>query len=209
MLDTTLDKTIALAGIFQAAKLVRDLAKTGKVDENYLRVSIDSLFKINAKDAVDVYGGTENLALGLNELINIMSPVHENKTKCQDVAKYAFSIIHLERKLIKNKKMLDKIANGISRAAKQAEIFSILHDNVLANIAGIYLDTISTFSFRINVTGDPFILNNSKNSNKIRAILLAGIRSAVLWRQLGGSRFNLVFSRKKILSSAKYLLNQS
>jgi high frequency lysogenization protein len=36
--------------------------------------------------------------------------------------------------------------------------------------------------------------------------LLAGIRSAVLWRQLGGTRLQLLFSRKSIVSDAEELL---
>jgi high frequency lysogenization protein len=35
---------------------------------------------------------------------------------------------------------------------------------------------------------------------EIRALLLAGIRSARLWRQLGGHRWQLVISRRKLLN---------
>jgi high frequency lysogenization protein len=41
---------------------------------------------------------------------------------------------------------------------------------------------------RIMVNGDPAHLNNPENANRIRALLLAGIRAAMLWRQSGGGR---------------------
>jgi high frequency lysogenization protein len=40
----------------------------------------------------------------------------------------------------------------------------------------------------------------------VRTLLLAGLRSAVLWRQLGGGRFDLMFGRKKIMREAEALL---
>ncbi|HSX19775.1 MAG TPA: DUF489 family protein, partial [Gammaproteobacteria bacterium] len=44
--------------------------------------------------------------------------------------------------------------------------------------------------------------------NKIRTILLAGVRSAVLWRQLGGSRWQLTFGKKTLLQDAQALLQE-
>ena len=41
--------------------------------------------------------------------------------------------------------------------------------------------------------------------DKIRACLLAGIRSAVLWRQVGGSKWQLLFHRKKLVQAAQQL----
>jgi high frequency lysogenization protein len=35
---------------------------------------------------------------------------------------------------------------------------------------------------------------------------MAGLRSAVLWKQLGGGRFELMFGRKKIIAEAESLL---
>jgi high frequency lysogenization protein len=43
---------------------------------------------------------------------------------------------------------------------------------------------------------------------KVRALLLAGIRAAVLWRQVGGSRLQILFSRAKIKAAAEKILQQ-
>jgi high frequency lysogenization protein len=44
--------------------------------------------------------------------------------------------------------------------------------------------------------------------SKVRAALLAGIRSAVLWQQVGGGRLQLMFSRQRLLSEAKTILSR-
>lgn len=49
-------------------------------------------------------------------------------------------------------------------------------------------------------------LQDSRNADKVRALLLAGIRSAMLWRQLGGRRWQLLFSRRKLLDQLYPLL---
>ncbi len=73
----------------------------------------------------------------------------------------------------------------------------------------MYADTISTFRMRIQVTGDPNVLQQEENAAKVRALLLAGIRSAVLWRQSGGRRWQLIFTRRKIIDNAKQLAEKA
>ncbi|HAT24730.1 MAG TPA: lysogenization regulator HflD, partial [Pantoea septica] len=38
--------------------------------------------------------------------------------------------------------------------------------------------------------------------------LLAGIRAAVLWQQVGGGRFQLMLSRQRLLREAKTILSR-
>jgi high frequency lysogenization protein len=197
-------RVLALAGVFQAAALVKQLARTGRVDEQYFTSSIESIFKIDAENVLDVYGKPEHLTLGLNELIKLFA--NNKQPKDSEIARYVFSLLHLERKLISNSKMLTMVRAGIERAANQANHFSSTHENVMANLASLYTDTLSTFSFRIQVAGEPIYLNQTHVLNKVRALLLTGIRSAVLWRQLEGKRWQLVLYRTLILETAKQWL---
>jgi len=80
------------------------------------------------------------------------------------------------------------------------------HDLQAERIAGLYSKTISTISPRIVVNGRPQHLQVQRTVNWIRALLFSGLRSAVLWRQLGGGRFSLMFGRKKMLEQAQTLL---
>lgn len=201
------DRTLALAGVFQAASLCKQLAKTGYVNERYFTASIESIFKIEASSALAVYGHPSNLKLGLSELNSLFK--NNKMPKDSEIARYAFSLLHLERKLAKNSKMLADIRSGITRATNQATYFSSTHENVMANLASLYTDTLSTFSFRIYVSGEPIYLNQTATLNKIRSLLLAGIRSAVLWQQLGGRRWQLLIARSSLLEAADEWLQES
>jgi len=198
-------RTLALAGVFQAASLVKQLAKTGRADEKYFLASIQSLFKIDAPTVMDVYEGVPNVTLGLKELQNFFT--NNKAPKDADIARYVLSLLHLEKKLNQYSTMNDVIHTGLLRAKTQAAHFGPTHENVMANLASIYTDSLSTFSFRIQIIGEPIYLNQTYTVNKARALLLAGIRSAVLWRQMGGRRWQLLISRTSMIQAAKDWIN--
>jgi high frequency lysogenization protein len=206
MNDRIKEKTLALAGVFQTAVLVKQLARTGRLSEPFFTQSIESLFKIDADDVPEIYGGVENLRLGLEELVRLFSQNNTDTPKEGDIARYVLSLLHLERKISKLPNMLTTIQTGIERAKNQAAIYSSTHENVLANLASIYSDTLGSFKFRIYVAGEAVYLNQTNTLHKIRSLLFAGIRSAVLWRQMGGGRWQLLIARTRIVQTAKQYL---
>lgn len=196
------NKTIALAGIFQACALIKQLAWTSNCEQNSFNTAIYSLLQVNSRSVIEIYGNLNNLSLGLKSLIAFLNSSHK---KDMEIVKYVFSLIYLENKLTKRPDLMNIIKSGITRANTQANLFSLTHDNVIANLAGIYVDTLSTFTFRIQITGSQMFLTNPNVANKTRALLLAGIRSAVLWKQLDGSRLNLFFFKNKFLDCAEQI----
>ena len=200
------DKTLALAGIFQSAALVHQLASKGTVDLHDLSTCVSSTLELSPLTTQSVYGKVENLRTGLHTLIQYLG--EQPGQRDTNIARYVISLLHLQRKLRKRKGMLNTIAEGIQRAKKQSEIFGLTHDNVIANLAGIYADTVSNIPPKIMVSGDSSVLSNPDNANKIRALLLSGIRSAVLWSQLGGSRWQILFKRRTFIEQARLLLTQ-
>lgn len=199
------NQTIALAGIAQACSLVRQLATNGNADLEAMTASIGSVLKIDSDSVADVYGGLTGVKLGLEQLdLQLTSRVVANPEQ----ARYAAQLVHLQKQLSQNPDMLDKIRIGITKAQNQAEHFGVMHENVLANLADVYHGTISTLQPRIMINGDPQHLGNQTTVNKIRALLLAGIRASLLWRQCGGSRWHLVLSRTKLQNEAKRLRAQ-
>ncbi len=200
------DQTIALSGVFQAAALVEQLAKTGYIPQEPLRCCIDSLLEQNPSTTESVYGGINNLELGFKVLSDLLH--HHRNRDYPDCLRYVLGILHLQKKLKSRGEMLDIIGSRIKLAADQARHFSSTHDNVVANLATIYTDTISSFRFRIQVVGDYNYLQQQRIANQIRTLLFAGIRSATLWRQLGGNRFQLLMSRKRLSSEADKLLRR-
>ena len=197
------EQAAALAGVFQAASLVEKLAKSGQLTEDELQPSIQSIFITSPDNVEEVYGGYHNLMTGRRILGSVLN--RDSDIIQSDVIRYALSLIHIEKKLSRNPKMLGTISQRLQRSSEQAEHFGLLHDNVMSSLAGIYLDTISTFRTRIQVTGDVRHLQSPTNANKIRAILLAGVRSAMLWRQCGGSRWHLFVHRRKLQDGLKRL----
>jgi high frequency lysogenization protein len=200
------NQATALAGLLQAVHLVEQLAKTGKANEKELKTCIESLFETHPNSIEDVYGGSkDNLKLGFQEVRFLTDG--KNKTgSSPDVMRYALGVLHLEAKTRKNRGMMSKVSGGIDKSKRQLDHFHSTHENLIANLSGLYQETLSTFRFRIHVTGDAQHLRNPATANKIRALLLCAVRSAILWRQMGGRRWQFLFSRNKLNKASKHAL---
>jgi high frequency lysogenization protein len=203
--NTISHQTIALSGIAQASALVQQLATTGSANSSALEASIGSLFINDEQGVANVFGGLSGLKLGIEQLNDQMTGL---KIANPEQARYAASLVFLENQLAKQPAMLRTIFSGIERARTQSEHFGLLHENVLANLGEIYHTTISTMQPRIMVNGEQEYLSRPDIVNKIRACLLAGIRSAILWKQCGGTRWKFLFYRKKIQAELQKLQQQ-
>lgn len=202
------DQTLALAGVFQAANLVQQIANNGNCNQTSLETCLRSLFATDPANTLDVYGGElTDVREGLVTLSTVMSD--QKKQQDIEVLRYVLNLIHLESKLNRHNDMLEVIGSRIEQARHTASHFGYVHPNLISNLASIYADTISTFSLRIQVSGNPSLLQRDENAAKVRALLLAGIRSAVLWRQSGGRRWQLVLSRRKVILHARELAEQA
>lgn len=197
------DRTLALAGIFQAVSLVQRIAKRGLADSDAMSGSIQSLFKIDAASVSDVYGGDQGVTKGLREICRQLGG---EVRRDNELAGYLLGLIQLERKLAGQADRLHKIQEGVRQAQARLAHFPILHSNILASLADLYLENISSLRPRIMVSGEPVYLQNPDNVNRIRSLLLAGIRSAMLWRQTGGRRRQLLFGGKRYHTEATGLL---
>lgn len=204
-LKTFTNQTIALAGVAQAAALVQQLATRGSCDQEAFAASIGSIFKIDSDSVLDVYGGLDGLKLGLKQLQTQMTGYRIDNP---EQARYAATLVFLENQLSSRKDLLAGIRAGVEKADAQSEHFGILHENVLANLADLYHTTVSTLQPRIMVNGDQAYLSRPDTVNKIRALLLAGIRSVILWKQCGGARWKFIFYRKKLQKELQDLLKQ-
>lgn len=194
------EQLVALGAVFEAAVLADKIARTGQVSEASMTCLLGSLLVRDPQTTLDVYGGDDlNLRDGYRALI---SSLERNPSALQrEPLRYSLAMIGLERQLDKRSDMLQVMGSRLDQIQQQVEHFGLVHDNVIAACGGLYQDTISTFRQRIQVHGDMRFLQQPNNAAKIRALLLAGIRSARLWRQLGGHRWQLVFSRGKLLKA--------
>jgi high frequency lysogenization protein len=197
--------TIALAGIIQAISLAREVAQTGKVDETAFETTLNSLFQTHPENVADVYGGLANLKPGLEKLITTLNT---KTTAVAQTVHYMHAVMRLQKKITGSEKTSTALIQRINQAKKQVAYFSLTHPTVVASLADTYLNAIKFFHFKFFIVGNKRMLSINENISKIRALLLAAIRSSVLWRQVGGSRLQLIFFRGKITYTAKKLLSQ-
>lgn len=198
------ERVIALAGLFQAVILVRAIATRGGADTFAMQPSLSSIFKINADSPADVFGGLNNLRPGLETLIAQL----DDSKRDLGITRIAISVMRVEGKLWRRTGMLGKLREGIETIAQQTAGEEPTSPIVAARLARLYVDTISTLQPRIVVEGNPQFLRQETQVAQIRALLLSAIRAAVLWRQLGGSQWRLIFRRKQYSMMARGLLAQ-
>ncbi len=202
------DKILALAGIFQSVSLVHGLARKGHLDEAQMATCIESIFATDPESVIAVYGSVAALKQGLRSICDHFSAQSQREKRDFEVVRYVLACMQLGHKLAGRRQLLGQLGEGIARAAGQAEQFSSCHDNVLANLADIYAQTISPMKPQIMVKGQPEFLTNPRNVNRIRALLLAAVRSAVLWRQCGGRRREFFYRRQRMVRQADSVLAQ-
>ncbi|MBX2807538.1 MAG: high frequency lysogenization protein HflD [Cellvibrionaceae bacterium] len=206
MSKPTDNQIMALAAIFQYAAQVEQLATTGHLHNQDMELAVKSLLCQNPTSTIEVYGDITKLDKGLRHLIAIFE---RKTTNSKDCIRYVMGILHLQKQLLKRPDMLQLIAKRIEKSQEQAITFSPTHENVIAGLADIYTDTISQLGFRIQVKGEYTYLQQARIANQIRTLLFSSIRSAVLWRQLGGRRLSLIWHRKATLSQAQQLLKNT
>jgi high frequency lysogenization protein len=199
------DIVLALAGICQSARLVQQLAHEGLCDHEKMLVSLRSIVDLNPASTLAVYGNNEaNLQLGLETLLGVLNA--ERGILATELTRYTLSLMVLERKLHSKQQVQTQLGERIGQLDRQLAYFDLDSDNIVSAIAGIYVDVISPIGPRIQVIGTPAVLQNLQTQAKIRAILLAGVRAAVLWQQVGGGRLQLMFSRNRLCQQAKTIL---
>ncbi|ATG74645.1 lysogenization regulator HflD [Zobellella denitrificans] len=199
------NQTLAFAGICQAVSLVQQVARQGSIeDKEVFKATLNSILVTDAERSEDIYGGHPQLHLGYQTLIEQLST--DSAQKNAELTRYLVGLVALERKLARRRDLLSMLGERISQVKRQLHHFELLDEQVLANLASIYSDIISPLGPRIQVAGNPGYLQQPLVQHQIRALLLAGIRSAVLWRQLGGKRRHILFSRKRLVAQAQAAL---
>jgi len=200
MLDTDIENNLALAGVCQAAALVQQLARRGTAENEAIEASLSSILVTDPETPQQVFGQLNNLKTGYTALAAQLSD--KQATKDTELTRYIASILGLERKLARKPKAMQELGERISHVQRQLAHVDFQNPQIVASLASIYSDIISPLAPRIQVAGNPDYLSQPATQHKVRALLLAGVRAAVMWRQMGGKRRNILFRRKHILNSA-------
>lgn len=198
------DRTIALAGIFQATELVRQAANHGTWSGYAASASLGSLMQMEAGSTLDVYGGKDRLRLGVETLLAVL----EGDNRHAESLRYVVGLLQIEKKFRRQAAMQEAIGQRLDQLGGEgADLEAHEREDLLAEqLAELYSSTISQLSPRVIVSGKPQYLKNPRTVNWIRTLLFAGLRSATLWHQLGGGRFELMFSRRKLIEETRSFL---
>lgn len=196
------ERVLALAGIFQATALVQQLAQQGSCDETALEASLGSIFRIDAPDVAAALGGVRGVRLGLRTLLEQF----ESGEPDAGLARMTVTVMRLERRLVRRDDLMQSLHEGIIAAQRQVDHFGLMHPNVTARLAELYVQTLSTVRPRVLVTGAALQLRQQQVVERIRSALLAAVRAAVLWRQIGGKQWHLLVYRRQCVMLARGLL---
>lgn len=196
-------RNIALSVVTQCAMLVRDLAVDGKADRQLMQRCLSPVYQLDADSVATLYPDVSCFDTGIKTLQESFDSA--GLKQHADVVRYLLGMLVLQQQLRKNRDMMNKVAERIGHLAaaeNSADDLDELPEQAwhadCAALARLYQDTISHLNFRIHVAGHPENLRDQQVADQIRALLLAGIRSAVLWHQLGGRRWHLFFYKKRI-----------
>lgn len=200
------DIATAFAGVCQSAELVYQFAHTGQVEKEAFKTSLESLFITQPTSSLNVFGDrAANLAIGLD---TALAQLGGKPGKIDaEVSRYWIGMLALSRKLNKNPQAKAELARRLQQLERQLPLYDndILHEQIISNIAAIYSDIISPMGTKIQVFGLQDLLSRIDIQNKVRASLLTGVRAGILWQQVGGSRWQFFFARKKLIHATQNL----
>jgi high frequency lysogenization protein len=207
-------QTLALSAVVHAAQLVRDMAYSGEASAVELEASVNPLLVLSAPDMGGIYTNLAGMRRGLHGLEALFG--NQRSQEHAEVVRYTLGMLVLRNKLMKNNRMqetlhrrlqhIDPLIGGDEMTLEDSSDTGFsTQERSFQQLAKLYQDTISTLSYRVQVQGKVDFLKDEKVANRIRALLLAGIRSAVLWYQLEGRRWRLVLYRRRIQHTAATL----
>lgn len=197
------ERALALGGLVQACYLVSGIARKGLVGEDSMAGSLESIFITNPDEPLDVFRSGNGVRTGLRLIMEVLGDLQPGDHG--DTVRYALAALKLERRLNQQPELMRAIGAGISSIQE----YRVLHDapvtgeDVVEKLSALYEQTAGTVEPRIRVLGQQKHLQNRANTCRIRALLLAAIRAAVLWRQLGGGLLQLVLGRGRLLKGTE------
>ena len=219
------NRALALAAVFQATQLTHMTAISGRQSigdsgnfylEQLIKASLNIRPTSNQScQTLDFFNQLADISLGLKALESSITqpsnPAPKSRLPELSNAKlpmsYAMALLQLEKKVYSNPKFVEIIEKSQQKILKQLSFFdnNYTHPSILANLAQTYVDTAGQINPRIMVRGNAEAFKDAAHTNRIRAALFTGLQMAHLWRQLGGSSWGMIFSKRKLLQDIQDL----
>lgn len=206
-------ETLALAALFQCSSQITRIANTGYMDEHAVSCVFRALVVTNPKTVEDIYAPGK-LITGFKQLVDSFDRSVSAKTpETIAITQISLKIISLAISIMNKGDIFNSMGNYIDSITERilaatpdyldASPDVVLNPDYIKEFAKIYQSIISPNFPKLVIYGEERILREESNQDRIRALLLCGIRAVILWRQLGGRRRFLIFRRKLIVQCAK------
>lgn len=190
-------QTIALSAMCQSALMIQQVSKGTILDKDSLMCLFKGIISMEPQSVFDVYGSIEELTDGAKLVQHQLSG---NATKKDvEVTRYLAGIMSISKKLLKNPAALSTLKEKLDEVQRRLSHFELDDPSIIQNFAECYSEVISPLGQKIQVIGNPTLLQQTSIQHKVRALLLSAVRAAVLWRQMGGKRRDFIFNRKTVL----------
>ena len=195
-------RVLTLAGIAQTAALVQQLARRGEAQAEPFRWAIRSALVLDSTDVRYILSGCGGVYLGLAQLAR---PGRAEPASLERL-RYGMGLIQLQKNLRRAPRHMARIRERLLALALDPDADDGAGGGAIQTLAELYNETLSELKPRIMVQGERRYLESTEVPNQIRALLLAGVRVAYLWHDLGGRKYQLFLHRKAIVETAGSLL---
>lgn len=190
--DLTDFRSLALAGVVQAAELVDARAHGRQVDETATLAVKKAITSQHAQRLREVFPEITDFRTGVATTVKAL----EGKPDNPEVLRYVLQLVELASLLQRSPEVTARLGRELDQLPQTPTDSEFAH---------VYQASISTLGKRIQVTGNPELLQQAGTAEAIRTLLLGGVRFAWLWQQLGGRRWHLVLKRKQLLRAMQAL----
>ena len=193
------ESNIAFSAVLLCLKYIDDVARKENKETQKIAHLLHTIINNNIQSTAELYQKVdlkEGFELFLNQL-------DYHTVKNNFIIRYLFGILSLERKLMTNDVAIQQLMQHIEQFNHKLQYHDILDESMITSLASVYVDIVSPLSNKIHIVGEPDLIKIPYNQKLIRALLLCAVRSAVLWRQIGGRKRHFLFCRKKIITTLK------
>ncbi len=198
------NRVLALAGVVQALQQVRQIAETGQSETSAVRTAIDSVLRIDAESPEAVYGGIRNLTQGLQLLHDYFG----NQLRDQLLPRLTLAVLQLERRFTARHLSLPPFQPELPKRRIGSNKLATALTQKYSPHSAPYTPTLIQSSTPQNHRTRQSTLRSGQAGvvAEIRAMLLAALRSAVLWRQLNGNLLDFLLTKRAMAAATERAL---
>lgn len=197
---------LSLAAVVQCGILVQRMARTGSADENNLARMVRTALSLDTPDTDTLYDGVSDIHRGLEMIVSVGAarPAAEQV----DILRMTNGALQLQGSLRDSDLFRDKLGRRLAKLDFGSKPVPYA-DDVYFALNDIYTETLSQLRPSIVVNGAQGHLQSAVLVAKVRSALLAAVRNAWLWHQVGGRRWHLLVFRRRYAELARAVLRDA